>query len=709
MQGIARLVIQAFSRRSILGLAACCLSAALLITAATAGQAKPITFDDFFSMGRVADPQITPDGASVAFVVTFYDKDENRGNSDIFYVPIGGGEVEMLTNSPAGDSQPRFSPDGSTLAFTSSRSGESQIWLLPMYAGEAWQLTELATGASDPIWTPDGKFILFTSSVYPDCPDAESNADRLADEKESKVKASIITNLLYRHWDHWRGERRNHVFMISTEGGEARDLTPGEPDVPTIALGSGHDIAVSPDGKEICVVANTDPMPAASTNNDLFILSLEKKIKSSQKFPDYAKRITTNPANDNNPVYSPNGKYIAYCAMSRPGFESDRRSLKLYDRTKGTIVDAGTELAGKFDRSVSSILWSPDSKQIYVTCEDQGYSSVYVVDVLKGTTKQLTQKMDISSLRMSRDGKKMVFLWQTASMPKEVFSTDPSFAPKNTKNISQINSDILEGLDMNKLEEFTFAGAEGTPVHGFLLKPPGFRTKHKYPLVFLVHGGPQGAWTDEFHWRWNYQMFASPGYVVVAINPRGSTGFGQKFTDEISGDWGGKVYEDLMKGLDYVLAQYGGFIDGKRIAAAGASYGGYMIYWIEGHNDDGRFKCLIDHDGSYNLTSMYGATEELWFPEWDLGGTPWDNPEGYKEFSPHTYAKKFKTPMLIIHGQLDYRLPVTEAMQAFTALKRQGVPAKFLYFPDEGHWVLKPQNAELWWKTVHAWIEQWLR
>jgi dipeptidyl aminopeptidase/acylaminoacyl peptidase len=518
--------------------------------------AKGITFDDFFSMGRVSDPQISPDSKQVAFVVTWYSKESNGGNSDIYLVPIKGlknGErPTQLTSSPEDDSHARFSPDGRTLAFTSSRSGKSQIWLMPLEGGEARQLTFLSTGASGPEWTPDGKQIIFRSRIFPDCPDDDCNNERLTAEADNPVQAKIITDLFYRHWDHWRGDRRSHVFIMPIDGGDAVDLTPGPHDIPTPALGSRNDIAISPDGKELCVVANTDPSLAWSTNNDLFLISLEDAMKQAgggAASTAKMERLTDSPANDNHPTYSPNGRYIAYRAMARPGFEADQYRLRLYDRKDNKFIDTGAELADKHDRSVGSIVWTGDSKNIYVTCQDQGYISAYLIDAKKGKVKQLTRDMTLSSVRVSPNNKRLVFLRQSAAMPYEVFSCDRSF--KKINMISHINDVILSAHEMNRLESFWFKGAGNADVHGFLLKPPGFKKGTQYPLIFLIHGGPQGAWEDEFHWRWNYQMFASPGYVVVAINQRGSTGFGQKFTDEISQDWGGKVYEDLMKGLLY--------------------------------------------------------------------------------------------------------------------------------------------------------------
>ncbi len=660
-----------------------------------AAGARALTFDDFIALGRVSDPQVSPDGRRVAFVVTWMDEEANRGNSDIWIAPLDGSEpARQLTRREGTDSQPRFSPDGRWIAFTSTRSGDAQVWVLPVDGGEARQVTRLSTGASSPVWLPDSRRLVVQSSVFPECATDSCNAARLAEKDNAPSRARLIEELFYVHWDSWRDERRGHLFLVDVDGATPRDLTPGPYEVPTIALGSAHDVAVSPEGTELCVTVNTDSNLAWSINNDLFLVPLDGSGW---------KRITTNPANDNHPVYSPDGRWIAYRAMSRPGFESDRYRVMLYDRRTGEIREAAAALADEFDRSPSEIVWSPDSKRLYATCADRGYRSIYSIDVRGGRVKQLTEQMYASSLRVTPDGRRLVFLRQSATHPSEVWTCDRN--GRRARAVTHVNDARLAGIEMRPLESFTFAGAGGTPVHGWLLKPPGFDASRRYPLVFLVHGGPQGAWGDVFHWRWNYQMFAAPGYVVVAINPRGSTGYGQKFTDEISRDWGGKVYEDLMKGLDAVLRDHP-YIDRDRIAAAGASYGGYMMAWFEGHTD--RFRCIVDHDGVYNLESMYGATEELWFPEWEFGGPPWKNRTLYEKWSPHRFAANFRTPMLVIHGARDYRVPLTQAMELFTALQRQGVPSKFLYFPDEGHWVLKPANARVWWKTVLDFIGEYV-
>jgi dipeptidyl aminopeptidase/acylaminoacyl peptidase len=652
---------------------------------------QPITFDDLISIGRVSDPQISPDGKEVAFVVTYYSKETNRGNSDIWIVPFSGGEPTKLTNDKAADFHPRFSPDGKKLAFISGRSGKAQIWILPLDGGEAMQLTNLWTGASSVEWSPDGKYLAFVSRVYPDAKSDEENKKRDLKKAKSKVKARIIDHLLYRHWASWRNDKWSHLFIIPAEGGTPRDLTPGYYDVPAISLGGNPAFSFSPDGKEICFEMNTDPEVAISTNNDLFVVPVSG---------GEPKRITVNKANDNQPIYSPDGRYIAFRAHRRPGFEADRNQLMLYHRKSGKI----TSLTRNFDRSVSDIVWSPDSKYLYFTADDEGYSSIYVTSIENRGVEKLIGKSFNSNLRITPNSKFLLFCRQSMNHPVDIYV---AFADgTSVKQLTDVNRELLSQLEMNPAEEFWFEGAEGIKVHSFLLKPPGFDPTKKYPMVYLIHGGPQSAWHDVFHYRWNAQMFAAPGYVTVMVNPRGSTGYGQKFTDEISGDWGGKVFVDLMKGVDYVLANYP-FIDKEKLAAAGASYGGYMINWIEGHTD--RFRCLVNHDGVFNTVSMYFSTEELWFPEWEFKGTPWESKEVYEKWSPHNYVAKFNTPMLIIHGEQDFRVSIDQGLQVFTALQRKGIPSKLLYFPDEGHWVLKPLNAELWWNTIYDWLATYIK
>jgi dipeptidyl aminopeptidase/acylaminoacyl peptidase len=663
--------------------------AAVLFTMVTDAQSKrAITFDDLVGFGRISDPQISPDGKTVAFVVTLQLKDENKSTSRIFLVNVTGGDVRQLTSAKDVSSSPRWMPDGKNIAFISTRDSTSQIWTISAYSGLAIKVSQIATDAAGLVVSPDGKWFAFSSDVYPDCMDEDCNAKRLEAAVKSKVKAKIFTILPYRVWNSWKDGKRSHLFVMPTTGGKALDVTPGEYDTPPIDLGGNWDYAFSPDSREIAFTRNPDSLVAVSTNNEIYIEPVTGGT---------AKNISNNPANDSQPLYSPDGKYIAYRMMRRAGFEADRRELVLYERASGKIVN----LTETFDYSVDDVVWSPDSKSLFFNVDEKGNVSIFKVTVNDKKITAILDKGYNTSLRITPDGKTMVMTKESIKMPAELFRLD--IDGKNLKQITFINTKKVSRLEMNSLENFWFYGAEGTRVHGLILKPPFFSAQNKYPLIFLVHGGPQGQWGDDFHYRWNAQMFASRGYVVIMINPRGSTGYGQQFTDEISKDWGGKVYEDLMNGLDYVLKTCP-FIDGNRMAAAGASYGGYMMNWILGHTD--RFKCIVSHDGVFNPASAYGTTEELWFDEWEFGGTPYKNPELYKKWSPMEYVMNFKTPTLVIHGQQDYRLDVSEGFQLFTALQRQGVKSKMLYFPDEFHFVSKPQNSELWYKTVLDWIDE---
>ncbi len=649
---------------------------------------RAITFDDLISFGRVSDPQISPDGKSIAFVVTWQLKDENKSTSDIYLVKVDGGDVRQLTNSKGGNNSPRWMPDGKSIAFISARDGESQIWTISVSGGEGKKVSHIETETAGLVISPDGKWFAFSSDVYPDCLDEDCNARRLKAIEKNKIKAKVFTTLPYRVWNSWKDGKRSHLFIMPSDGGKAIDMTPGDYDTPPIDLGGNWDYTFSPDSKEIAFTRNPDTLIAISTNNEIYTISLAGGTP---------KNISNNPANDSQPLYSPDGKYIAFRMMRRAGFESDRRELVLYERASGKIIN----LTEKFDYSVNDVVWAPDSKSLYFNADDKGNVSIFKVAIAGKKITTILNKGFNTSLRLTPDGNTIVITKEAINLPTELFRID--IDGSNLEQITFINKEKVFQLEMNLLENFWFDGAEGTQVQGFILKPPFFSIKNKYPLIFLVHGGPQGQWGDEFHYRWNAQMFASRGYVVIMINPRGSTGYGQKFTDEISKDWGGKVYEDLMKGLDYVLRTYS-FIDTNRIAAAGASYGGYMMNWILGHTN--RFRCIVSHDGVFNPASAYGTTEELWFDEWEFGGTPYSNPELYKKWSPMEYVQNFKTPTLVIHGQQDYRLDVSEGFQLFTALQRQGVKSKMLYFPDEYHFVVKPQNAELWYKTVLDWIDE---
>ena len=673
----------------------CSLLGALLLgfgfaIAAQESAKHPINFDDMIKLHRIAEPQVSPDGKWVAFTESTPDMEANRGASNIWVVSTTGGATMQLTQS-GHDSSPLWSADGKTLAFLSSRNGDSQVYLLSMEGGEAHALTKLSTGADMVKWSPDGKTIAFTSSVYPECKDDECNKKRDEDREKNKVKAHVAEHLLYRHWTHWNDGKRSHLFVMQADGSTApRDLTPGANyDVPPDERSGPGDINFSPDGKEMCFSAVTDKMEAVSTNADLFIVPVAG---------GEAKRITTQPGFDGNPVYSPDGKFIAYHAQLSAEYEADRWRILLYDRAAGRIEN----LTETFDRSADELAWSPDSKTIYFTAENETKKPVYAMAARFGAEpKKIIADTYNTAITFSADGKTLVFERTSLTMPAEIFAT--SSDGFKVRQLTHQNDSILSSVEMNAPETFWFEGAEGTKVQAMLIRPPGFDAAKKYPLLVLLHGGPQTMWPNAWGYRWNAQVFSAAGYVTLMINRRGSTGYGQKFTDEITNDWGGRAYTDVMNGVDFTLKKYP-FIDGTRMAAAGGSYGGYMADWIATHT--GRFKAIVSHASVYDKTAMW-ATEELWFEEHDMQGAPWANPESYKKWSPSTYAGElgiFKTPTLVIAGERDYRVPYTQSLEFFSALQRQGVPSKLVVFPDEGHWVLKPQNSQFWYKTFLDWL-----
>ena len=721
-------------------------------TAQSTAAKRPMTFEDMMQMKRLGDTAVSADGKWLAYSVTTVNLDKNTKTAELWLQAIAGGDPMKLAVAQAGDSGAQFAPDGKHILFLSSRAGSEQVWLTDFdgstgATSKAKKLTNISTEAGDAIWSPDGNSVLFTSAVFPDCPAITATDNGVGDECNSdhdealamsKVKAQIFTHLLYRHWDHFTGAKRTHLFLATVETGALRDLTPNDPhDVPPFSLeGGGCGCAFAPDSKELAFTENLDAELAISTNTDIFTLDLTDPSAKPVK-------VSTALGGDFNPAYSPDGKWLAWRSEARAGYESDKFRLVVYDRAAKTAKEILMADAAKhgvaprsFDGWIDEFVWDEGSKQIYFVSGDKGEAPIYRVFLSTGELHRYGKiRGSWSGIHGVSVNRRFRFLGSLmrVDMPTEVVLGDPleiddtsrtaivtfdnSTPVKDTTQatydpvlVTHLNDALLAQLDEGKLESFWFTAADKTKLQGFLIRPPGFDSAKKYPVKFLIHGGPQGAWGDDWSYRWNPELFAANGYVVIMINMRGSTGYGQTIVDGVNGDWGGEPFTDLMEGLDYAEQHYP-FIDKNRECALGASYGGYMANWVEGHTN--RFKCIVSHDGMFNAEAAFGTTEEDWFNIWEFRGHPWDyygkpdaeNP--FRKWSPSLSAKNFHTPMLVVHGQLDYRLDVSEGFQIFDTLQLLKVPSKMLYFPDEGHWVLKPQNARLWYKTVNDWVDEW--
>ncbi|HKD61628.1 MAG TPA: S9 family peptidase [Terracidiphilus sp.] len=741
---------------------------ALLIasTLAPAQTKRPMTFEDMMHMKRLGSTAVSSDGKWLGYSVTTVDLDKNTKTMELWLQPVSGGDPIKLAVGQPGDDGLEFSPDGHSVLFLSGREDGQQVWSADFDTAtgattNAMKLTAISTEADNAKWSPDSKSIVFTSAVYPDCPaittaDAktgdECNRDRDKAAAQSKVKARIFTHLMYRHWNHFTGEKRSHLFFMDVATGALRDLNPNDPhdvppEYPTEPLGCG--CAFSPDSKELAITMKDVPDEAISTNADIFTLDLTNPSAKPVK-------VSTSPGGDFNPAYSPDGKYLAWRSQARAGYESDKFRLALYDRSAKTIKYLLPSFGTWVDEFIWESTWTDGTQHILFVSGEKGESALYLVDVNGQNVRRRYGQVpgewsDIHYAiwsapsvqgrtaggmdRISHDYDLVIGSLMRVDRPSEVVAAD--FAKMNDDvqqiifkkagdpsdsgrklplyeplQVTHLNDALFSELDLPKMESFWFNATDGTKVQGFLIRPPGFDPAKKYPVKFLIHGGPQGAWGDSWSYRWNAQLFAANGYVVVMINPRGSTGYGQAFVDGVNSDWGGKPFTDLMTGLDYAEQHYP-FIDKSRECALGASYGGYMANWILGHTD--RFKCIVSHDGMFNAESAFGTTEEDWFNIWEFKGRPWDyygkpdseNP--FRKWSPSLYTKNFKTPTLVVHGQLDFRLDVSEGFQLFNTLQMLNVPSKMLYFPDEGHWVLKPQDSQLWYKTVNDWVDQWVK
>lgn len=656
-------------------------------------QKQPFDVNALMELKRIGDPQISPDGQWVAFSVQTVDLAGNKKPQQIWTVPLAGGVPRQITHDGEHNQRPRWSPDSKRLAYISDRSGSSQIWLMDPDGGNAKQVTSLSTEADGVLFASDGKNLLFTSPVYPDCgADDACNKKNLDADEHSPSHARIYTELLYRHWTEWQSKRRSHLLVVPVAGGVLKDLTPGVREVPPFSLEGIDDYDISPDGAEICYAMNADPVPATSTNSDLYVVP----IGGGQ-----TRQISFTAGADATPRYSPDGKYLAWRAQFRAGNESDRWRLMVIERATGKQ----TNLTEPLDRWVTNFTWAPDSTGLFYTSVDRGRQAIQLIPVTGGASRVAASGDSVlDEMQLSRDGRIMVYTQQTGASPPEIYRASSQGGVPVA--LTHLNDPVLNSHVLTALEEFWVDSDDGARVHSFVVKPPGFRPDQRYPVILLIHGGPEGFWGHSWTYRWNAQVFAAAGYVVVMPNPRGSTGYGQKFIDDINGDWGGLPFNDLMAVTDHIVADMP-YADGSRMTAAGGSYGGYMADWLEGHTQ--RFKALISHSGVYDLASEFGGTEELWFPLSEFGGAPWDKPEVYTKWSPSSSVKDFHTPMLVIHGEKDFRVPYTQSLQLFTALQLQKVQSKLVIFPDEGHWILKPQNSLLWYKTSIDWLDSWVK
>jgi dipeptidyl aminopeptidase/acylaminoacyl peptidase len=656
-----------------------------------------ITFEEMMSIRRVGAPKLSPDGAWIAYDASSIDLPGNVRKSAIYLVPAAGGASKKITDGAKQDEGPAWSPDGKSIAYVSNRDGGvKQVYLYDVATGASRKVSNLQGGAGSVKWLPDGSGVVAVSDIYPDCGVDPACIKQKTDAEEAKPsQAHVITSLLYRHWKAWQEPTRTHIVLQPinpSTGGAPRDLTPGAFDAPPFSVGGGDEFDVSPDGRELVYARDTSDHPEVSTNSDLFIVPINALNGGQAPSPV---RITTRAGADTSPKYSPDGKWIAYRSQSRGGYESDLFELWLYNRASGT----SSRLAASFPNWINTLAWAPDSKSLYVVAPERGENLIYRI-TLDNKITQITTVGSADAPVVSPDGKTVYYEWSTLTNPAEIWSVTTKPAA-----VTHDNDALMRSVAIGTIESRSWTGAADAHVQGFIIKPPDFDPSKKYPALLLIHGGPQGAWSNGWSYRWNPQIFAARGYVILMPNPRGSTGFGQQFTEEISGDWGGKVVTDIMNGIDMLTALP--YVVSARLGAAGGSYGGYMVDWLLGHSD--RFKAFVSHAGVYDLRSEYGTTEELWFPEFEFKGNPWDNPELYDKWSPDRYVKNFKTPTMVTHGELDFRVPINQGLELFTALQRRGIPSKLVVFPDEGHWVLKPQNSKLWYAQVGDWFDQWLK
>jgi dipeptidyl aminopeptidase/acylaminoacyl peptidase len=675
----------------------------LPVAAAAAPQPKtqPFSARDLVALERVSDPRLSPDGRTVAYQLRQTDLDANKGVSGIWLLDLAqkGAAPRRATGAGSESNTPRWSSDG-RLYFLSSRSGSQQVWRLDLRGGEAEQVTKLALDVGAYRLSPDGRTAAVALEVFADCKDLACTSKRLADREKSQAKGVVYDKLFVRHWDTWKNGTRSQLFLadLAAPAAEPKLLTRGvdgapfDGDVPTKPFGGDEEFTFSPDGRSVFFTARiAGKTEAWSTNTDIWRVPANGSARPENL-------SAPNPGYDTGPVVSPDGRTLAWRSMKRGGFEADRNRVMLRDLATGTV----RELAPGWDRSPGTLAWSADGRMLYAIADDLGQTPLFGIEVTSGAVRKLAEGGTVNAFDVG--AQTVVYALDTLRSPAQLFSIGAAGGPPT--QLTRHNEPLLAQRALGEFEQFKFSGAGAETVYGYVMKPANYVAGRKYPVAFLIHGGPQGSFGNHFHYRWNPQTYAGAGYASVFIDFHGSTGYGQAFTDAISGDWGGKPLVDLQKGWAHALASYK-FLDGSRACALGASYGGYMINWIAG-NWPGAFKCLVNHDGIFDARAMSYETEELWFDEWEHGGTAWEKPEHYERFNPVNHVAKWNTPMLVVHGALDYRIPYSQGLAAFTALQRRGIESRFLYFPNENHWVLKPANSIQWHDTVQDWLKRWL-
>jgi dipeptidyl aminopeptidase/acylaminoacyl peptidase len=678
------------SRKLVCSLALVAL--AILLAPAAAGQQRPITVEDLWAVERPGAPSLSPDGRWAAVELTTYSMEENASTSQLWLLAADGSSQRQLTTAKGRNSAPLFSPDGKWIAFLSRRAGDeqTQIYLLPVEGGEARRLTNIPTGASAHKWFPDGKRIAFLSWVWPDLATDAAQAARQKERREAKVKAYVIEQTRFRYWDTWLADGRvPHLFVVDVATGEHRDILAGSGvHVTNIQPGSGH-YDISPDGAEIAFVADIGEDPGFQPNADILAVSVATG--------EWRNLTAENPAGDAAPRYSPDGRWLAYLAQRELNFYADRQRLVLLDRSSGQR----RTLTEDWPHSAGEAVWSPDSRTIYFAAEEAARQHIWRLPAAGGAPQKLIAGGTISGVELSANGRTLAFTRTTMGTPPQVFAAAADGSGE--RKIESFNDARIATWQLGEVRDVSFPGFEGRPVQMWVIYPPGFDRAKKWPLLQVIHGGPHGAWMDQFHFRWNMHLFASRGFVVAAVNYHGTPGWSPEFTDSITGDYGRREMFDVEAGTDFLIRE--GYIDAERLAAAGGSYGGYLVAWMNGHTD--RYKAYVCHAGVYNWISQM-ASDVVRGRDRALGGFPWEDPERQRRQSAQTYAANFKTPTLVIHGELDYRVPVTQGFEYYNTLRMLGVPSKLIYFPDENHWVLKPQNSRLWFGEFFAWLERWV-